>query len=107
VREKLTLADPIDLDDPRCRAKRFDVELIANRPYLIDLDSNEFDPVVSLDELNNPLDRRGARGNRNAQIPFTPARTAVFTIYASSMEPAFGSFTLTVREQNAAKPAVP
>jgi hypothetical protein len=107
VREKLTNTDPLDLDDARCRAKRFDVELIANRTYLIDIDSNDFDPVVSIDELNNPIDRQGNRGNRNAQIVFMPRRTAVFTIYASSVDPAFGPFTLTVREQNVAKPFVP
>jgi hypothetical protein len=44
---------------------------------------------------------------RNARLVFNPPQTSVFTVYASCMDPALGSFTLTIREQNVPKPLVP
>ena len=107
VRTELTNNDMRDLDKPICRAKRYDIELIANRTYVIEQDSDQFDSLVRVEDFNGPLNQDGRFGQRNASFRFTPIITQIFMVYATSDAPATGTFTLTVREEFMPKPFVP
>jgi len=108
VKAHLDNNDPIDpnhFNNPR--RKRYDIELIAFRPYVIEMESPQFDCRTRVEE-NGFLNREdGFPGQRNVTIFFTPQQNQIFTIYASSVDPANGPFTLTVRGMNRPKPQVP
>jgi hypothetical protein len=105
VRTALSPNDPVDLENPLCRAKRFDVELTAKKLYIVEMDTTQFDCVVRVERANHLMKRHGFFGVRNARMDYTPAETQIYTVYATSMAPANGAFTLTIREAAAQKPA--
>jgi hypothetical protein len=107
VRSQLTPDDPIDPIGNICRTKAYDVELIGGRLYVLEGDGLQFDPLVRLERFGQQLGRDGAPGRRNAQLFFQPFQTDVYRVYVSSVRPANGPFTLTVRENNRPKPFVP
>lgn len=105
VKTELNNIDPID--NRGCRTKRFEIELLRDRTYVFEQDSNQFDSLVRIETFNVFVDENGFRFNRNARVMYTPLETQVYTIIATSVDPAFGAFTLTVREQGMPKPFVP
>lgn len=107
VKADLNTNDGADRNNPACRVKRYDIQLIANQTYVIEMDSNAFDCRVRLERMNQVMDERGFFGNRNAQILFRSFDTQIYTVYATSAVPANGPFTLTVREQHRMKPFIP
>jgi predicted Zn finger-like uncharacterized protein len=111
IRTALTNNDPFDQDFPQNRARVFEIELIGNRDYAIEMDGIRFDPRVRLERKNffpNNFEREvGQVGLRNATIFYRPFRNETFLIIASSVDPATGPFTLTVRDKNRPKPFVP
>jgi len=110
IRSELTVNDPIDPKPGPAhilRCKRFEIELRNDRTYVLELDSNHFDSYIRVENLQRNEWDVGQQGVRNARLVFNPPRTSVFTVFASCMDPALGSFTLTIREQNVPKPFVP
>lgn len=110
IRSELTVNDPVDPKPGPAhvlRCKRFEIELRGDRTYVLEQDSNNFDSYIRVENLERNEWDVGQQGMRNARLVFNPPRTTVFTVYASCMDPALGSFTLTIREQNVPKPFVP
>ena len=99
VRTELVFDDPADRGDPRCRVKQYEIELRAGLTYQILVESNQFDCMVRLEQFGQVLRRDGRLGVRNAQFTFRPERTETYNLFVTSVDPNFGSFTLTVREQ--------
>ena len=108
IRSELHQDDPFDLDHKNSHCKRYEIELIAGRDYILELETNQFDSEFRIEDLNGPLRTRfGNRGVPVARIDYRPQFTDVYVIYATSLNPALGNFTLTIREQNVPKPFVP
>ena len=109
IRAQLQPDDPPDLDHPDSRCKRYDIKLQANVPYTFEMDSNQFNCEVRVEILDDPdpLAKSIHQGIRNARTDYRPLRTRDYVVYATSIQPAFGNFTLTVREANRPKPFVP
>jgi hypothetical protein len=83
--------------------KPFPIKLKAGETYVIDhVRSGEdfkFDPYLYLEDANKKIvaqDDDGG-GNLNARIVFTPQADGEFRIIATTLSPATGNFTLTVR----------
>ena len=108
LRSALNQNDPPDREFPRSRGKNFAVELQAGKAYLLELDSNQFDSQIRLGNLQNVVLARAQsnRFNRVAVIQFAPPRTEFYDIFITSVEPSFGDFTLTIRENHRPKPFV-
>lgn len=109
IRSDLNQNDRFDPDLPRSRCKRIEIELVGNRDYVVEMESNQFDCEVRLETINENVLRmdNGQRGFRAARIDHFVPRQELLVIYATSLDPAFGAFTLTVREANRPKPFVP
>jgi predicted Zn finger-like uncharacterized protein len=108
IRSELHQNDPFDLDHNNSRCKRYDIELIAGRDYILELETNQFDSELRIEDLHGPMRTGfGNRGARVARIDYRPQFTDIYIIYATSPNPAFGNFTLTIREQNRPRPVVP
>jgi len=107
AKSELNHNDAIDPQDPTCRCKQFEVELIANRAYWIEMDADRFDSLVRVERFGNSLRESGQPGIRNAQILYTPPQTQIYTILTTCVDPGTGPFTITVREQGTIKPFVP
>jgi predicted Zn finger-like uncharacterized protein len=108
IRSQLNHTDPFDLQQQGSRAKLYQVELIGNVNYIIELESHQFDSVLRLEE-NNFVWRRqvGGRGVLAATIPFQQRNTQIMTICVTNIQQAVGNFTLTIREANRPRPNVP
>jgi hypothetical protein len=113
LKEKKELTD----DDPKyanrelarkdSHHKAFPIKLTAKTFYVIDMvrtgEDEQFDPFLYLEDADGKIvaadDDSG--GNLNARIVFQPRRSGEFRIIASTLTPATGPFTLTVRTQQA------
>ena len=79
----------------------FSVKLKARQFYIIDMmrGTEEIDPYLFLEDSEGKIvasdDDSG--GNRNARIVFSPRRDSEYRIIATTLSPANGPFTLTVR----------
>lgn len=108
IRTALEQNDAADPQEFNCKCKKFEIELRGDRTYMIEQDSMQFDPFLRVENMNRQqLGLNGQRGLRNAKVRFAPPETGIYIVYASSVDPAFGEFTLTVRDVNMAKPVVP
>jgi hypothetical protein len=108
VRSALNPNDPPDPLDATCRVKRFEIDLRNDRIYVLEQDSDQFDSFVRVEDFQGKmLGSNGDFGIRNARMQFQPQRAGVYVVFASSVDPAFGNFTLTIRERDAPKPFVP
>lgn len=108
IRSQLTLADPFDLDHVNSRAKIFDVTFLANRDYVIELDSKHFDGELRLEDGNGPIfTDRGDRFGRTARIHDRPQLNQNLFVHVTSPNGGLGEFTLTIRESHRPKPFVP
>jgi hypothetical protein len=108
VRAELTKNDPRDLDHFDSHCKRFEVELLANKFYTFEMDSNQFNCEVRCESPDNAeIAASDGNGGRNAKLDYRPRQTMLYHIYATSTHPATGDFTLTIREQHRPKPFVP
>ena len=87
--------------------KAFPIKMKAKSYYVIDMvrtgDDEQFDPFLYLEDADGKIvaldDDSG--GNLNARIVFQPRRSGEYRIIASTLAPATGPFTLTVRTQQA------
>ena len=108
LKSELRIEDPPDRDFPQSRAKVYDITLIANIDYVIEVDSNDFDSEVRIQKGDVRLViEHGDRGGRSARILYRPAMTDLYFIHVTSDNQGLGRFTLTVREANQPKPLVP
>jgi hypothetical protein len=84
-----------------CHERTYDVPLVAGRRYVIDLGSRDFeayvklmtteDVIVAFEDESTPM--------RGARLVFTPTRTEVYRIVATTLMPnSTGAFTLNVTE---------
>ena len=97
---QLTVADPRTLDG--ILHKAYVVRMEANRTYQIDLMSNQFDAYLVL--FNEAglvvLEDDDSGGNLNSRIIFSPNRTEVFRIEASSLGGnSVGAYTLNIQRR--------
>jgi hypothetical protein len=113
LKEKKELTD----DDPKyanrelvrkdSHYKAFPIKMKAKTFYVIDMvrsgDDEQFDPFLYLEDGDGKIvafdDDSG--GNLNARIVFQPRRAGDYRIIASTLMPATGAFTLTIRTQQA------
>ena len=108
IRSQLQPDDRRDPEHPATHCKRYEIQLQANTMYTFELDSNQFNCEVRVESLKDDVLAQSANlGMRNARTEYQPFETKAYFVYASSMQPAFGNFTLTVREANRPKPFVP
>jgi hypothetical protein len=105
VRSELAPTDPVDPNGRVTRCKIYDIELFAGRRYLVELDSLQFDGVVRVELFGQQMARDGVWGRRNAAVFYRPVQTQVHRVVVTSVDPANGEFTLTVREDHLPKPA--
>ncbi len=105
---KLEKADPIyknpDLGfDKKCLFKAFPIKMQAKQFYIIDMvrSGDDIDPYLYLEGPDGKIvasdDDSG--GSLNARIIYQPRRSGAYRIIASTLVPATGAFTLTVRSQ--------
>ena len=102
VQEKLSKsdnADPLLKDRP---SKIFLVKLEANKKYLIDLQSTEFDAYLFLKDNAGKIishDDDGG-GGKNARISFQPTASATFRVVITSLKAGeSGAFGLQVKQE--------
>jgi hypothetical protein len=108
IRAELNKNDQFDFDHEGSRSKRYEIELQANKLYVLEMDSNQFTCEVRCERPDNlEIVRSNPNGQRNAQLIHAPQQTRLYHVYATSIDPALGNFTLTIREQNRPKPFVP
>lgn len=110
VRTELTnndMRDPVINDNQVFRCKRFEIELRRDLAYMLEQDSNDFDSYIRIENLQGAQWFIGDRNIRNCAMHFNPPQTGTYIVYASSVDPALGHFTLTIRERNVPKPFVP
>jgi hypothetical protein len=110
VRSALTNDDPVDRFHPQigCLCKRFEIELRKDKVYVLEQESKQFDCFVRVENLQQfQLAKSDDLGVRNARLDFHPNLDGTFIVYATSFEAALGDFTLTIRERDVPKPAVP
>jgi len=104
---RLTPADPVDEDAPDHFCKVFTFPMVAERTYIIDMESTAFAAFLRLEEPDGePLldhDQRG--GVQNARLSYTPHRAGLYRIIATtSQEGATGDFVLKIRPVNEPAP---
>ena len=99
----LSALDPVDIVNGRevtFRCKVFLVKLTANLKYQIDLTSNQFDPVLRIENSNGKElafdDDSG--GFPNARLMFVPPASGVYRIVARQFDFRVGAFELAVKE---------
>jgi DNA-directed RNA polymerase subunit RPC12/RpoP len=108
IRTALEPNDPADPQEFNCKCKRYEIELRGDRTYMIEQDSVQFAPFVRVENINRQqFGQNGMPGVRNTHVRFAPPQTGIYIVYASCVDPAFGEFTLTIRDANVAKPFVP
>jgi hypothetical protein len=96
----LTKDDPLDnVRKKHCRT--YDVQLMMNSKYVIDMISKQFDSFL---RLENAFGKQLAQdddsgGNNNARIRFTAPADGIYRIYATSFGKQGGLFELKVREE--------
>jgi hypothetical protein len=98
VAEELTATDARNND---CHERIYDVPMVAHRRYVIDLGSADFDAYLKLMTMENVIVAYQDECNpvRGARIVFTPVRTEVYRITATTLMPnSTGRFTLNVSE---------
>src|SRR5262249_35852857 len=98
----LSHLDPVDIINGKAvnfRCKGFLVKLRANQKYQIDLTSNQFDPVLRIENTRGKElafdDDSG--GFPNARLVFTPPVDGVYRIVATQFDQQVGAFELTVK----------
>jgi hypothetical protein len=102
--DQLTRNDPFDREQVGCRAKRYTVQLEANKTYVIDMiaaNQLQLDPFLRL-ELNGVTVAADDDGgdNLNARIVFHTQQAGQYVIVATTFEERqTGSFRLLVRAQ--------
>lgn len=108
IRTELTQNDALDPEEIDSYSKRFEVELIAGRTYVVEHDSQFFDCLIRVENFNDQvLASNNNRFTRNAWAEYTPPNTGIYLIYATTPQQAFGPCTVTIRERNVPKPHVP
>jgi hypothetical protein len=99
VRTELRHTDPADIDNVARKCKQYKMELRAGRTYVIQMESTQFDCLLRVERFGQVQQQDGRPAMRKAQIVFRPQQTADYDIYATSVFPATGAFTFSVREQ--------
>lgn len=109
IRSELKPDDDPDIDNIRSRCKWYQIELQAHQRYTFEMDSPQFNCEVRVEKSDNTgvLEQSRDKAVRNARFDFQPQQTMVYLVYVTSPQPAFGNFTLTVREADRPKPFVP
>jgi hypothetical protein len=107
TRLELDQNDPLDrFTNAPC--KRFDIQLLAGRDYVIEMEGRQSNCNLRLETVNGPARNVfGNQGFRVATLGYRPQFNENCTIHASSANRQLGSFTLTIRERNVPKPIVP
>jgi hypothetical protein len=104
VRAALTRDDPVHLDG---RYKAYKVELRANVLYEFEVASEQFPPIIHLeDNVGRRIGENRVPKNGSVASFHVPQFTNTFTVVATSANPAMGEFTLTIREAHRMKPPV-
>jgi hypothetical protein len=100
MRIEATLAE-IDESPNDCYQRVYELTLTAGRRYIIDLESNQFEPFVKLLNADGAIvafDDEGS-SNRPARVVFVAPRTETYRLVATTGTPrALGTFTLSVCE---------
>ena len=98
----LSTLDPVDIINGRAvnfRCKVYQIKLKAKQKYQIDLTSNQFDPVLRLENLRGKElafdDDSG--GFPNARLTFVPPADGVYRIIATHFDNRVGAFDLGVK----------
>jgi len=104
VRGVLTRNDPVGLNG---RYKHYNIELRGNVHYVLEVDSDHFPAAIRLEDRrgNILLENRNAV-NGGVTIAHLPPFTDEFTVIATTVNPGFGDFTVTIREAHRMKPAL-
>jgi hypothetical protein len=101
AQDQLTRNDPIDAArNLNSRRKTYTVNMTAGVNYTIVLESQQFDSYLRLEDDKGIELRKnddGIPGTLHSRIDFTPERTGDYRVVATSLGPATGTFTLTVR----------
>jgi hypothetical protein len=109
--EQLNLNDPIYPNRPNCRHKAYPVRLRAGMSYLIELESNTFNPFLYLEDSTGKVLQQNYAGGGNglkSRITFRPTQTGDFKLVATSLSPnQQGAFTLSVAESVTDAPPKP
>jgi hypothetical protein len=99
----LSVADPVDIINGRAvnlRCRVYLVKLSAKQKYQIDLTSNQFDPVLRIENSKGKElafdDDSG--GFPNARLVFAPPADGVYRIIATQFDARVGAFELGVKE---------
>jgi predicted Zn finger-like uncharacterized protein len=107
VRSKITFNDPFDRVALNSRTKHFQVELLDNMDYIIEVESNHFDADIRLETLNRAILGQGF-GNRGALSAVIRVRTGFrqehLDVWVTNAHQAVGDFTLTIREAHRPRP---
>src|ERR1051325_2117219 len=109
VRSAITAADLLDQGEGvwgRFRTKRFEIQLVRDKHYIIEVDNKRFSSFVRL-ENRAPNERKFQNGGRNAQIPYWCLGAGEILVGVGNLENVDGEFTLTIRESHLPKPNVP
>jgi hypothetical protein len=104
IQSALGPGDLIDPDDEqqRCHCKIFEVEMRADKEYVLEMQSEQFFCILRIEDDRRNVWAENARFRDKFQrVTFQPEAPRVFLIYASCNDPAFGPFTLTIRETDA------
>jgi hypothetical protein len=104
ARGQLTRNDPFDKVRQQSHCKNYSVRLEANRSYVIDLESMQFDSYLRLEDAagtNLAQDDDGG-GNLNSRINFRPTQSGLYRVIATSLGGgSIGEFVVTVRQEGA------
>jgi hypothetical protein len=99
---QLTRNDPFDKVRQGSHCKTYNVKLEAERNYVIDLQSAQFDAYLRLEDAagNNLARDDDSGGGLNSRINFRPQQTGFYRVIATSLgNGSIGEFNLTVRQQ--------
>lgn len=100
VNDALTFADPKDPGRPFAYCKVYQVNMVAGKTYVIDMEG-PFDPYLRLEDGDGREMTRDDDGGvgLNSKITYLCPRTGMYRIYATSCGGnRTGGFTLTVRD---------
>jgi hypothetical protein len=97
---QLTPQDPARPGARDCRFRVYLVELQAGKRYVVEQRSHEIDPFLEIEDRAGVLMAQDDDGGLelDARIEFSPPRTETYVVIASSFDPDFGPFSLTIRE---------
>lgn len=107
VRSELRNTDPADIDNPARKCKQYDIEFRAGRTYVIEMESQQYDCLLRIEQFGRVAQQDGQPTLRKARIVFRPQQTAVYNVYATSLFPATGPFSFSVRDQAPGQPVGP